>query len=90
MFQLTFNEQNKFVVEFSQQKRLNASFNSTVYVPDVDMYDGTYEAIPKVDEQSFETANKMMVDDFVVKGIPYYETSNQKGITVYIAGDIND
>lgn len=90
MFQLTFNEQNKFVVEFGHQDQLSAEFHSTVYVPAVEMYDGSYEAIPKVDEQLFRTANKMMVGDFAVKGIPYYETSNQKGITVYIADDIND
>ena len=50
-------------------------------------YDGDYEVTPKKAEQKLETNDKFMVDDVKVKGIPYYETSNISGTTVYIGGN---
>lgn len=53
-----------------------------------DTYDGSYVVIPMVDtEQTLLTANKIMADDVTVRAIPYYETSNQYGKTIYIGED---
>lgn len=53
---------------------------------DVPVYDGPYEAIPKVEAQTLPTAKKLMTDDVTVHGVPFYEVSNdQGGNTVYIA-----
>ena len=54
-----------------------------------DKYTGEYVVIPKADnEQILKTANKLMSDDVTVKKVPYFETSNQYGETVYIASEV--
>ena len=56
---------------------------------DIPVYDGPYEAIPKVEEQTLQTAKKLMTDDVTVHGVPFYEVSNdQGGNTVYIAKEL--
>lgn len=55
----------------------------------VPVYDGPYEAIPKVEAQTLPTAKKLMTDDVTVHGVPFYEVSNdQGGNTVYIAKEL--
>lgn len=50
------------------------------------IYEGPYEATPRVQSQIFETEGKRMLDDFTVLEIPYQEVSNpQGGETVIIA-----
>lgn len=40
-------------------------------------YSGEYEIIPDVeDEQTLETAHKLLTDNIVVAKVPYFETSN--------------
>ena len=56
---------------------------------DVPVYDGPYDAIPKVEAQTLQTAKKLMTDDVTVHGVPFYEVSNdQGGNTVYIAKEL--
>lgn len=56
---------------------------------DIPVYDGPYEAIPKVDAQTLPTAKKLMTDDVTVHGVPFYEVSNEQGgNTVYIAKEL--
>ena len=56
---------------------------------DIPVYDGPYEAIPKVEAQTLPTAKKLMSDDVTVHGVPFYEVSNdQGGNTVYIAKEL--
>lgn len=44
---------------------------------DYDIYSGEYEIIPDVeDEQTLETAHKLLTDNIVVAKVPYFETSN--------------
>lgn len=54
---------------------------------EVPSYDGAYTVTPKTYEQSLATRNKLMRADVTIKEIPYYETSNISGKTVYIGGD---
>lgn len=50
-----------------------------------DYYDGEYEIIPKVrEEQILSTREKTMRRNVRVLEIPYYETTNPNGTTVYI------
>lgn len=53
----------------------------------VDSYKGDYIITPKVESQSIKTKNKKMEDNVTVLAIPYYETSNPTGKTVYIGGE---
>lgn len=56
---------------------------------DIQVYDGPYEAIPKVEAQTLPTAKKLMTDDVTVHGVPFYEVSNEQGgNTVYIAKEL--
>lgn len=61
---------------------------SVVKQYEFDTYDGEYEVIPSVNEQTLDTSNKFLFNDVTVKEIPFYETSNTYGTTVYIANSI--
>lgn len=51
-----------------------------------DVYNGRYTAIPQAyDRTVLPTSNKLMKDNVTVEKVPYYETSNTYGDTVYIA-----
>lgn len=54
---------------------------------DVPVYDGPYEAIPKVEAQTLPTAKKLMTDDVTVRKIPRYEVSNDCDGVTLIIGD---
>lgn len=49
------------------------------------IYDGDYIVKPKAYEDIvLDTSDKLLTDDITVLEIPYYETSNVSGYTVYI------
>lgn len=55
--------------------------------PSFDVYDGSYEITPDTDNNIvLDSKLKFLHYDVVIKQIPYYETSNQTGTTVYIGG----
>ena len=55
---------------------------------EADIYTGEYVVTPiPFNDQVLETKEKLMADDVTVLAIPYYETSNTSGITVYIGGE---
>ena len=55
----------------------------------VPKYTGTYEVVPQPwQDVSLETEGKKMEQDVLVHQIPYFETSNTKGTTAYIGGEI--
>ena len=67
-----------------------ATLDGTINLPKVikaERYIGNYEVTPTSSEQSLLTKNKHMEDDVTIHKIPYYETSNLTGITVYIGGE---
>lgn len=47
-------------------------------------YSGDYIVTPRSYEQTLDTSFKVLEDDVTVKQIPYFETSNEDGTTVYI------
>ena len=49
-----------------------------------DPYTGSYEATPTAYEQSLPTSGKTMTRNVTIHKVPYYETSNESGITVSI------
>lgn len=54
-------------------------------VATVEIYHGTYEVTPNAHaEIELNTQGKKMERNVVVESIPYYETHNQYGMTVYI------
>jgi len=56
---------------------------------DAEVYDGEYTVTPQAhEEQVLETRNKRMTDDVTVLRVPYFETSNIYGNTVFIASEV--
>lgn len=51
-------------------------------------YSGSYEITPKIDSQTMATQNKIMRRNVNIKAIPYFETSNLYGNTVYIGSEV--
>lgn len=59
------------------------------YDSSTELYAGEYNVIPKAaEEQRLPCAGKKMEKDVTVQRVPYYETSNDTGITVYIASEV--
>lgn len=59
------------------------------YTSDAETYTGEYNVVPKAaEEQRLPCAGKKMKKDVTVQKVPYYETSNDAGITVYIASEV--
>lgn len=52
-------------------------------------YEGEYEVTPQAKSAVIlPTKDRLLSKDVNVKKIPYYETSNQTGVTVYIASEV--
>lgn len=52
-------------------------------------YEGEYTIVPKVSEQTMPTKEKVMIDDVLVKAIPFFNVSNTSGgSTVYIGKEV--
>lgn len=60
------------------------SMESTSY----QTYGGSYDITPSTESQTLNTMNKVMADDVLVREIPYFETSNEYGKTIYIGSEI--
>ncbi len=59
------------------------------YDSSTELYTGEYDIVPKAaEEQKLPCAGKKMEKDITVQKVPYYETSNDTGITVYIASEV--
>ena len=65
--------------------RVSAAFNAIELPQGVRMYEGTYRVtpLPYVD-QELRTGSSYVKRNIVVEKIPYFETSNEHGLTVYI------
>lgn len=61
---------------------INGTIESYTNAP---TYTGDYIVTPMAHEEVIlETSDKLLTDDITVLEIPYYETSNVSGYTVYI------
>lgn len=78
-----------FNATFKESNNLTATFNVQIVASDKPTYGGTYEVTPSAHEaQILETAGTIMEDDVTVKIIPFFQTSNVSGDTVYIASEV--
>ena len=71
---------------FEAEEVLEISFGEIQMVQNDDLYEGAYVVTPLSTEQTLETTGKTMQEDVTVLPIPYFETSNETGTTVYIGG----
>lgn len=70
MLNATFNQGNTLHACFQGADTLDASLNSTVYIPVVDVYEGPYEATPSRETQTLGTENLMMSRNVTINPIP--------------------
>lgn len=52
-------------------------------------YDGDYEITPKTESQILLTKNKILRNNMQINEIPYYETGNEYGKTIYIGSEVD-
>jgi len=82
----SFLESPEFNAVFSESEDLNAEFEATVVASDKPPYEGVYEITPSAHSaQLLKTAGCVMKNNVTVKIIPFFQTTNISGETVYIA-----
>lgn len=91
---ISFSESNQsFNVRFAEtDQRLKVHFKGVQPITEYiggEPYDGEYEITPRVDAQEMQTAGKVMLDNVVVKSIPFHKVSNASGgNTVHIGVEL--
>ena len=75
-----------FDVAFTDGQIFDVDFGGTAQIVP---YGGSYIVTPKVEEQTLPTKERYMNNDVTVYGVPYFQTSNEYGDTVYIASEVN-
>ena len=82
------NENYKLEGSLSQNELfINGTLSIPPEVP-VESYQGTYTVTPKPFKiETLNTRGLKMMDNVTVEKIPYYETGNESGYTVYIGGE---
>ena len=87
-FELSTQSQT-FEFEFEQNPVYEFTVDQAIEVVGGEHYQGEYIITPSPsDAIVLETEGKVMDDDVTVIKIPYYETSNVTGKTVYIASEV--
>lgn len=72
-------------MSLTQPQDIDVDMGEFVYI-DREEYGGLYTVTPTDAEQTLDTSDKAMRSDVRVLAIPYFETTNIKGTTVYIGG----
>ena len=62
-----FNESQEFTVAFNANDTFNVDFGT---LPPYHEYEGSYEVTPTAEEQTLQTANKVLAADIVINPIP--------------------
>lgn len=72
-----------------EETPIDMDLSTAIQIVNTDVYEGEYVVVPKAHESTIlETRDKTMTDDVTVTKVPYYETSNLTGETVYIAAEV--
>lgn len=76
-------------VDLSETVEGQVGIFTAISAGECEPYLGPYTVTPKANNaQVLATENKRMLDDVTISKIPYWETSNEKGLTVYIADEV--
>ena len=84
---IDFNEvDSELDVRFIQTEcTFNTDFGEVFFIKTDDVYEGNYDVIPRVYEQTLKTKDKLMLHDVTVEIIPLSKVINlQNGYTVTI------
>lgn len=75
-------------LEVEEEEVIDLEVEGEFYPYSDNIYDGDYVITPLADsEVVLPTSGKMMADDVTVHKVPFYETTNESGTTVYIASE---
>lgn len=69
-FNITFTEDEPFVVDFTSDEGFTADFSHTVRIGEVHPYDGEYEIYPSDVEQTFSVATLTMRQNLIIHAVP--------------------
>lgn len=87
-FNVKFEKQDYFNVDFKSNKQFNMNFGAIFEVPvevTSDIYEGITSVTPKPYEKTIlQTKDKKVLENITVEKIPYFETSNNTGTTIFI------
>lgn len=73
----------------SSEETFGMDIGAEYVMAGAETYTGEYEVIPKAyDSQTLETKDKLMEDNVFIFSVPYFQTSNEHGDTVYIASEV--
>lgn len=73
----------------SSEETIDMLIGAEYAIAGAEVYTGEYEVIPKAHEsQTLETKDKLMEDNVFIFSVPYFQTSNEHGDTVYIASEV--
>lgn len=87
MIELYINSQEYELVTENQGFDLEVDSATVIYTGG-DLYTGSYEVTPKVEQSTvLETANKVLSKDVTVKKIPQFEVSNESNGKTLIIGE---
>lgn len=87
MIELYINSQEYELVAENQEFDLEVGSATVIYTGG-DLYTGSYEVTPKVEQSTvLETANKVLAKDVTVKKIPQFEVSNESNGKTLIIGE---
>ena len=76
------------LIESDENIDIDLQYGTVVVGKDYPEYEGSYEAIPKVGEQIFETKKTSMEENFVVKEISCLMTPNSGGGLTVTIGEV--
>lgn len=82
-------EVNGFTVTIEKESDIEMACETAIIQGYGADYEGSYTAIPKAFSQTvLPTNGKTLADNITVQQIPFFETSNVSGKTVYIANEV--
>lgn len=81
-------EDSVYELSIDDGSEIDVDLDTAIQINDADPYEGDYTVTPKVASQMLGTKGKVMADDVTVLAIPYYDTSNPYGTTIYIGSEV--
>lgn len=80
-------EPKTLYMKFIEEPRILSAKLNIENLVDLEYYDGPYISVPNKFAQTYQTANKVMREDFVVDEIQYAQVTNLSGgLTTTIGG----
>ena len=87
---IRFNVKNRTAMTVNEKKSIDMSVHpAVIVVAPPDVYEGSYEATPKMEAQTLVTKDKYLRENVQINAIPIIRVSNTSGgTTVFIANEV--